>query len=126
MRKSGIDRFELGGGSGWNAALIGQLVGPEGLVYCLVFIPDVAKTAAANSIPKEDSQMNLMERLEKTANDMAILSALSEMSGIPAEQLLQLSQESPEEFMALVQEAEAGRQRALAAFSAAGVRVVTA
>jgi protein-L-isoaspartate O-methyltransferase len=30
--------FELGAGSGWNAALMGQLVGPEGHVYSLEFI----------------------------------------------------------------------------------------
>jgi protein-L-isoaspartate(D-aspartate) O-methyltransferase len=38
--------FELGAGSGWNAALMGQLVGPEGHVYSLEVIPEVAKTAA--------------------------------------------------------------------------------
>src|SRR5919108_2800559 len=39
--------FELGAGSGWNAALMGHLVGPEGHVYSLEIIPEVAKTAAA-------------------------------------------------------------------------------
>ena len=39
--------FELGAGSGWNAALIGRLVGPEGRVYSLEIIPDVARMAAA-------------------------------------------------------------------------------
>lgn len=38
--------FELGAGSGWNAALIGQLVGPSGRVYSLEIIPDVAQRAA--------------------------------------------------------------------------------
>jgi protein-L-isoaspartate(D-aspartate) O-methyltransferase len=38
--------FELGAGSGWNAALMGQLVGREGHVYSLELIPEVAKTAA--------------------------------------------------------------------------------
>jgi protein-L-isoaspartate(D-aspartate) O-methyltransferase len=38
--------FELGAGSGWNATLMGHLVGPEGHVYTLEFIPEVAKTAA--------------------------------------------------------------------------------
>ena len=37
--------FELGAGSGWNAALMGHLVGPQGHVYSLEFIPEVAKTA---------------------------------------------------------------------------------
>ena len=41
--------FELGGGSGWNAALMGHLVGPEGHVYSLEIIPEVA-TMAARSI----------------------------------------------------------------------------
>jgi protein-L-isoaspartate(D-aspartate) O-methyltransferase len=38
--------FELGTGSGWNAALIGQLVGPSGYVYSLEIIPEVAEIAA--------------------------------------------------------------------------------
>ena len=38
--------FELGAGSGWNAALIGQLVGPSGSVYSLEIIPEVAQQAA--------------------------------------------------------------------------------
>src|SRR5215211_3761115 len=40
--------FELGAGSGWNAALMGHLVGPEGYVCSLELIPEVARTAAAN------------------------------------------------------------------------------
>lgn len=39
--------FELGTGSGWNAALMGNLVAPEGSVYSLELIPEVARTAAA-------------------------------------------------------------------------------
>jgi protein-L-isoaspartate(D-aspartate) O-methyltransferase len=38
--------LELGAGSGWNAALIGQLVGPSGNVYSLEIIPEIAKRAA--------------------------------------------------------------------------------
>lgn len=38
--------LELGTGSGWNAALMGQLVGPEGRVYSLEIIPEVAQMAA--------------------------------------------------------------------------------
>ena len=34
--------FELGAGSGWNAALMGYLVGPAGHVYSLEIIPEVA------------------------------------------------------------------------------------
>jgi protein-L-isoaspartate(D-aspartate) O-methyltransferase len=39
--------FELGAGSGWNAALIGHLAGPEGRVYSLELIPEVAQKASA-------------------------------------------------------------------------------
>jgi protein-L-isoaspartate(D-aspartate) O-methyltransferase len=38
--------LELGTGSGWNAALIGQLVGPSGRVYSLEIIPEIAQRAA--------------------------------------------------------------------------------
>jgi protein-L-isoaspartate(D-aspartate) O-methyltransferase len=37
--------FELGAGSGWNAALMGHLVSPDGQVYSLEIIPEVAKMA---------------------------------------------------------------------------------
>ncbi|MEZ4870313.1 MAG: hypothetical protein R3C14_53780 [Caldilineaceae bacterium] len=40
--------FELGAGSGWNAALLGQLVGPAGQVYSVEIIPAVAQQATAN------------------------------------------------------------------------------
>src|SRR4030042_2367936 len=45
--KPGQRVFELGAGSGWNAALIGHLIGPEGHVYSLEIIPEVARTAKA-------------------------------------------------------------------------------
>jgi protein-L-isoaspartate(D-aspartate) O-methyltransferase len=38
--------FELGAGSGWNAALMGHLVGTEGHVHSLEIIPELAKMAA--------------------------------------------------------------------------------
>ncbi len=38
--------FELGAGSGWNAAMMGRLVGPAGHVYSIEIIPQVAKLAA--------------------------------------------------------------------------------
>lgn len=44
--QSGQAVFELGAGSGWNAALMGHLVGPEGRVFSLEIIPEVARTAA--------------------------------------------------------------------------------
>ncbi|PSB46787.1 protein-L-isoaspartate O-methyltransferase family protein, partial [Chamaesiphon polymorphus] len=37
--------FELGAGSGWNAALMGNLVGLSGHVYSLKIIPEVARMA---------------------------------------------------------------------------------
>ncbi len=37
--------FELGAGSGWNAALMGYLVGSEGHIYSLEIIPEVAQAA---------------------------------------------------------------------------------
>lgn len=39
--------FELGAGSGWNAALMGRLVAPTGHVYSLEIIPEMAHQAAA-------------------------------------------------------------------------------
>jgi protein-L-isoaspartate(D-aspartate) O-methyltransferase len=39
--------FELGTGSGWNAALMGHIVAPEGCIYSLELIPEVAQTASA-------------------------------------------------------------------------------
>jgi protein-L-isoaspartate O-methyltransferase len=38
--------FELGAGSGWNAALIGNIVGPSGHVYSLEIIPELARQAS--------------------------------------------------------------------------------
>src|SRR5260370_1793953 len=37
--------FELGAGSGWNAALMGHLVGPAGHVVSLEIIPELAQSA---------------------------------------------------------------------------------
>jgi protein-L-isoaspartate(D-aspartate) O-methyltransferase len=37
--------FELGAGSGWNAALMGHLVGPAGQVVSLEIIPELAQSA---------------------------------------------------------------------------------
>jgi protein-L-isoaspartate(D-aspartate) O-methyltransferase len=44
--KPGQEVFELGTGSGWNAALMARLVGPEGHVHSLEIIPEMAKAAA--------------------------------------------------------------------------------
>jgi len=43
--KPGHKVFELGAGSGWNAALMGRLVGNEGLVVSLEIIPELAQSA---------------------------------------------------------------------------------
>jgi protein-L-isoaspartate(D-aspartate) O-methyltransferase len=43
--KPGHTIFELGAGSGWNAALMGKLVGEKGYVYSLEIIPEVAQSA---------------------------------------------------------------------------------
>ncbi len=40
--------FELGAGSGWNAALMGYLVGEHGHIYSLEIIPEVAQMAREN------------------------------------------------------------------------------
>jgi protein-L-isoaspartate(D-aspartate) O-methyltransferase len=42
--KPGHKVFELGTGSGWNAALMGHMVGPEGLVVSLEIIPELAQS----------------------------------------------------------------------------------
>jgi protein-L-isoaspartate(D-aspartate) O-methyltransferase len=53
--------FELGAGSGWNAALIGRLVGPEGRVYSLELIPAMAQTAAATMEAMGIENVNVIE-----------------------------------------------------------------
>ncbi len=42
----GQNIFELGAGSGWNAALLGRLAGAAGHVYSVEILPDIAKKAA--------------------------------------------------------------------------------
>ena len=46
LLQPGQSVLELGAGSGWNAALIGQLVGPAGRVWSLEIIPELAQGAA--------------------------------------------------------------------------------
>lgn len=53
--------FELGAGSGWNAALIGHLVGPEGRVYSLELIPEMAQAAAATMETLGIENVNVIE-----------------------------------------------------------------
>ena len=40
--------FELGTGSGWNAALLGKIVGPKGKVFSMEIIPELIKRAKAS------------------------------------------------------------------------------
>jgi len=40
--------LEIGAGSGWNAALIGHIVGPAGRVYSLEIIPEMVERASAS------------------------------------------------------------------------------
>jgi protein-L-isoaspartate(D-aspartate) O-methyltransferase len=44
--KAGDRVFELGAGSGWTAAMMGRLVGPQGSVISVEIIPEVAQRAA--------------------------------------------------------------------------------
>jgi protein-L-isoaspartate(D-aspartate) O-methyltransferase len=53
--------FELGAGSGWNAALMGKLVGPEGCVYSLELIPEMAQRAAATIDTLGIKNVNVIE-----------------------------------------------------------------
>jgi protein-L-isoaspartate(D-aspartate) O-methyltransferase len=47
----GMRVFELGTGSGWNAGLLGQLVGPTGYVETVEIIPELA-TRATNALQR--------------------------------------------------------------------------
>lgn len=46
--KKGHKVFELGAGSGWNAALISNIVGEKGHVYSIEIIPEIGKLASEN------------------------------------------------------------------------------
>jgi protein-L-isoaspartate(D-aspartate) O-methyltransferase len=47
LRLSGEQKvFELGTGSGWNAALMAHLVGPQGHVHSMEILPEMARAAA--------------------------------------------------------------------------------
>ncbi len=53
--------FELGAGSGWNAALMGNLVAPEGCVYSLELIPKMAQRATATMEVLGIKNVNIVE-----------------------------------------------------------------
>jgi protein-L-isoaspartate(D-aspartate) O-methyltransferase len=59
--KPGDTVFELGTGSGWNAALMGHLVGSEGHVYSLEIIPEVAQMAAQTIETLESKNVHIIE-----------------------------------------------------------------
>jgi len=59
--KLGDTVFELGAGSGWNAALMGHLVGSEGHVYSLEIIPEVAQMAAQTIETLESKNVHIIE-----------------------------------------------------------------
>ena len=44
----GMKVLEVGGGSGYHAAVMAEIVGPEGHVYAIERIPELAKQAVAN------------------------------------------------------------------------------
>lgn len=46
--KPGMRAFELGAGSGWNAALMGHMVGKTGTVHSYEIIPEMTKEAQQN------------------------------------------------------------------------------
>jgi protein-L-isoaspartate(D-aspartate) O-methyltransferase len=53
--------FELGAGSGWNAALMGHLVGEKGCIYSLELIPEMAQRAAATIDSLGIKNVNVIE-----------------------------------------------------------------
>lgn len=59
--KLGDTVFELGAGSGWNAALMGHVVGSEGHVYSLEIIPEVAQMATQTIETLESKHVHIIE-----------------------------------------------------------------
>ncbi len=53
--------FELGAGSGWNAAMIGELVGARGEVHSLEIIPEIARAAAQTVAELEFENVHIIE-----------------------------------------------------------------
>lgn len=86
--KPGQTVFELGGGSGWNAAMIGRLVGPQGRVFSLEIIPDLVEKARQAIATLGLSQVQMLDRdgsqglPEKAPFDRAVFTAAA--SYLPA------------------------------------------
>lgn len=59
--KPGMRAFELGAGSGWNAALMGYLVGAKGQIISFEIIPEMAKLARANLQKFNMPQVEIIE-----------------------------------------------------------------
>jgi protein-L-isoaspartate(D-aspartate) O-methyltransferase len=59
--KPGHKVFELGAGSGWNAALMGYLAGPEGHIVSLEIIPELAQRAAQTIESMGISNVRILE-----------------------------------------------------------------
>ena len=57
----GIKVSELGAGSGWNAALLGDLVGPSGSVSSVEIIPEMAQHAQKTIAALAISNVNIVE-----------------------------------------------------------------
>ena len=60
LLRPGQSVLELGAGSGWNAALIGQLVGPAGRVWSLEIIPELAQGAADTIADRNISNVRII------------------------------------------------------------------
>ncbi|MFK7806036.1 MAG: protein-L-isoaspartate O-methyltransferase [Anaerolineae bacterium] len=59
--EEGHQVFELGAGSGWNAAFMGRLVGKAGQVHSLEIIPEMAQAAAENIANMGIKNVNIVE-----------------------------------------------------------------
>lgn len=59
--KPGMSVFELGSGSGWNAALMGHLVGKSGLVRSYEIIPEMTKEAQENIAKFDLPQVEILQ-----------------------------------------------------------------
>jgi protein-L-isoaspartate(D-aspartate) O-methyltransferase len=57
----GMRAFELGAGSGWNAALMGELVGKKGKVISYEIIPQMAAEAASNVAKMDLPQVEIRQ-----------------------------------------------------------------
>lgn len=59
--KPGHKVLELGAGSGWNAALMGHIVGASGHVYSMEIIPEVATRAIENIAQFDINNVSIIE-----------------------------------------------------------------